>query len=132
MAQTTPDSDAAREVAERIDLETLADELTGRGSGLRKSKPDADGLTQYVWRHARSQGGYDTSMPVTASWWLQDWLDAEGIDASVSGVMDEDGKAITSLLEDLVDAVLMKLGEQTGVAAERWAQVGVVDANGGA
>jgi hypothetical protein len=58
-------------VLNTVDFDALVDELEGR-SGFRVSKPDANGLTQYVWRHARFHGGYDTSIPVTASWWLQE------------------------------------------------------------
>lgn len=116
--------DATTQLASKIDVDELADELTGRGSGLRKSKPDADGLTQYVWRMARFHGGYDTSMPVTAAWWLQDYLDENDIDAKVSGVLDAAGKDVTSELEDVVDAVLIELGERTGEAAKRWKTAG--------
>lgn len=111
-------------VIEPIDREELIDELTGRGGGLRSSKPSADGLTQYIWRMCRFHAGYDPSMPVTAAWWLQDYLDDHEIDASVSGIVDDAGKQITSALEVFVDALLVDLGERNGDTAQRWQEVG--------
>lgn len=112
------------DIRDRVDIDELADELTGRGDGLRKTKPDADGLTQYVWRMARFHAGYDTSMPVTASWWLQDYVDEHDIDASVSGVTDDAGEQLTEDLETVTEAVLAELGEDGSRGARRWAQTG--------
>lgn len=108
------------DITERIDVDEITEELTGRGDGLRKSKPDADGLTQYVWRMCRFHAGYDTSMPVTAAWWLQYDLHDRGIEAKVSGVKDDAGEQIVDDLDDVVDEVLANLGESRYEAAKRW------------
>jgi len=106
-----------------IDVEDVAERLTYNDQ-LRKSRPTNEtGLVQYLWRHARFHSGADTSMPVTASWWLAEYLDERGIDASVSGVMDEDGKQITSDLSEVVDAVLEEMGYRTDGAARAWSGV---------
>jgi hypothetical protein len=112
-------------IREHIDIDELMDELKGR-SGFRKSKPDANGLIQYIWRTARFHGGYDTCMPVTASFWLQDYLDAEGIDASVSGVMDDAGKEITGELDEVAEAILVGFEENPDRAAQRWQKAGAI------
>lgn len=121
MTHTTDD------LLDNIDIDNLADDLTGRGDGLRASKPTTvDGLTQYVWRMARFHAGYDTSMPVTCAWWLQDYLDENGIDAKVSGVTDDAGTELTSELEEVTEAVLITLGESPGVAADVWHRAGAI------
>lgn len=128
MARQT-DTDAAEAIEEHIDVDHLADRLEGRNGGLRTSKPTAsqdDGLTQFVWRMARFSSGADTSMPTTATWWLQDYLDEEGIDASVSGISDDAGTEIIRRIWSAVDEVLEILGEPTGQAARRYKKAGVI------
>lgn len=114
--------DVVRELADmqECDVEHLVDEMEYKG--LRKSRPtDADKLSQYVWRMARFHSGADTCMPVTASFWLQDYLDEKGIEASVTGIMDDAGKAITTFLDDYVTTmVLSELGLPVDGAAKRW------------
>lgn len=117
------------EIADHVVVSRLVDRLEGRDGGLRSSKPDTDadtGLTQYVWRMARFHGGYDTRMPVTASWWLQEYLDETDVDASVSGIMDDAGKDVTEYLEDVTETVLVRLGENPNRGATRWAQTGAL------
>lgn len=112
-----------------IDMEELVDRLSGRDGGLRSSKPDTDrdnGLIQYVWRTARFHGGHDTSLPVTAGWWLQEYLDDHGIEVSVSGVLDDEGKRITTELEEVAEEVLIELGENPDRGAARWAKTGAI------
>lgn len=115
-------------VLDSIDKEHLADRLTGRSGGLRKSKPKADGdtgVTQFVWRMARFHSGADSSMPTTASWWLQDWLDENGIDASVSGIVDDRGSEITRALDNVVDEILEdEFGYDPNAGAKRWKKAG--------
>jgi hypothetical protein len=123
LSETDPVTDAGREIGEHVDIEQLIDDLEGR-NGLRTSKPDADGLTQYVWRMARFHGGYDDSMPVMIHGALQDYLDENGIDASVTGVMDDAGKEVRSELEKAVDAVLVGYSENPAMAAQRWEKAG--------
>lgn len=114
-------------VLESIDKDHLADRLTG-DDGLRTSKPRADGdtgLTQYVWRMAAMHSRLNSSMPVTASWWLQEWLDENGIDASVSGIVDDRGSEITAALDDVVDEILEDhFGYDPNAGAKQWAKAG--------
>lgn len=122
-----PVTPAGREISEHVDIERLMDRLEGRDGGLRPSKPDTEsdgGLIQFVWRKARFHGGYDMDMPVMANAWLQDYLDANGLDASVTGVMDDAGKEITTELEKAVDAVLVGFDENPAMAARRWNKAG--------
>lgn len=106
--------------------EKIKERLQGRGGGLRKSKPKTDednGLIKYIWRMAAFHSGQNTSMPVTASFWLQDYLDQKNIDARVSGVLDERGKKITSKLDKVTTEILNDLGAPTVAAAKRWKKV---------
>lgn len=119
------DTTTADALAASIDREELIDNLTGRDGGLRPSKPRAyDGLTQYVWRMARFHGGWNTSMPITCTWWLQDYLDENDYDAKVTGMLDEDGKAVLDVLEAVTDAVLLEFGENPARAAQVWQKAG--------
>jgi len=112
------------EVEEQVLEIDWQDELSGRGDSFRVSKPDASGLTQYVWRMARFHAGHDTSMPVTAAWWLQDWLDENDIDASVSGVTDDAGTEVTEYLDMVAQEVLeYEFGMQTDGAARAWSGI---------
>jgi hypothetical protein len=129
MAQQTDDATAeesttaADQVRALADHDHLTNRLEGRKGGLRSSKPQTDddtGLTQCVWRFARLSSGADTAMPVTACWALQDFLDENDIDASVSGVTDDAGKEVISVVFDLADEVLHELAEPTGQGARRW------------
>jgi hypothetical protein len=113
-----------------VSVSHLTDRLEGRNGGLRTSKPTTDrddGLTQYIWRMARFHSGADPSMPVTASWWLQDYVDDLGIDASVSGVMDDRGEEITDELDKVTVEILEKLGLDPTAGARRWQKAGVID-----
>lgn len=117
------DSNAVNQVMDEIDVPHLIDRLEGRGGGLRSSKPttDADdGLTQYVWRMARFHSGDDPCMPVTASWWLREWMENHGIEASVSGIMDDSGKAVTSAIDDVVTIILIAFNKDPAGGAKRW------------
>lgn len=122
-----PVTDAGRAIHDHVDMDELMDRLEGRGGGLRSSKPDTDadnGLIKYVWRRARFHSGHDTSMPVMANTHLQNYLDANGLDASVTGVMDDAGKEITTELEKAVDAVIVGFDENPAMAANRWKKAG--------
>lgn len=95
--------------------------------GVRSSKPkDENGLVQYVWRMVRFYTGKDMHMPMTAQFWIQDWVDAQGIDASVSGVYDEKGKEILNEVEDLVDEVIDVFGLDGTRASRKWKEVGLL------
>lgn len=116
-------SSPAQQVVDHIDMSHFRDRLEGRDGGLRPSKPDAQGdtgLVQYVWRMARFHAGADPEMPVTASWWLQDWLDDQGIEASVSGVTDTEGQQITGILDVIARMLVASFGQDPGAGAERW------------
>lgn len=114
-------------VAAEVDMDELTERLTARGGGLRASKPDTDadnGLIQYVWRMARFHTGADPSMPVTAGWWLQSWLDEQGIDAKVSGRTDAAGEEITEGLDAVVAALIGEFGHNPTGGANRWEKAG--------
>jgi len=120
-------SDAISELKshERFDVSHLADRLSGRGDGLRTSKPKAKndtGLEQFVWRMARFHSGADTSIPVTATFWLQDWIDTElNTNVSVTGIIDDDGKEFLSILDDIVDEILInEFNLDSTKAAREW------------
>jgi len=107
----------------------IAERLSPYGDtnrGLRKSKPDDNGLIQYIWRMSRFFSGEDMHMPVTAYWWLQDWLDENGYDASVTGIHDDAGKQVMDELNVVIGNVLR---EQFGMsdleAAKRWSKAGL-------
>jgi hypothetical protein len=110
--------------------EEIAEQLAPYGDtdrGLRKSKPDASGLVQYLWRMCRFHSGADTHMPVTAYWWLQDWLDSNGFDASVSGIHDDAGKQVMDELSVTVRNVLRDhFGKSDLKAAQRWHEAGLM------
>jgi hypothetical protein len=95
--------------------------------GIRKSKPDDNGLIQFVWRFARFHSGDDMHMPMTAYFWLQDFLDDNYIDASVTGIHDEKGKEILDLLDDVVTDVLRNEFEiDDTTAARHWSASGLI------
>jgi hypothetical protein len=112
-------TDAVDKLKETIDFDELTDELEGR-NGLRKSKPDADHFTQYVWRMAVFHSGYKNEMPVMARTWLQTYLDRNDIDATVGHNKDTEGEEIKEFVEKTVDAVIMHFNRNPAQAAERW------------
>ena len=66
-------------------------------------------------------------MPVTAYWWLQNWIDNQGIDASVSGIHNERGKEILDELDDVVKRVIRnQFGKSDLEAAKRWQKAGLL------
>lgn len=66
-------------------------------------------------------------MPVTAYWWLQDWLDSNGFDASVSGIHDDAGKQVMDELSVTVRNVLRDhFGKSDLKAAQRWHEAGLM------
>ena len=98
-------------------------ERLGYAGSLRKTVPkegQADGLTRFVCRRALLHCGRDTSMPVTASWWLQEWADEYYPEAKVSGIMNEEGKALTHSADDLAVAVCLYHGLNPTKGASRW------------
>lgn len=124
----TPETPALDRYGITPDYDALYDALTGRSGGLRPSKPTThDGLTQYVWRHAQFHSGRNTKMPVTAAWWLQDYLEEQDIDTdavAVSGILTDEGKAVRRDLALVVDTVLDYFGLDNTKAARRWKQAG--------
>ena len=102
--------------------EWLAERLEGNGSSLRKTMPDTDadnGLSRYVARTAQFYTGVNDSIPVTATFDLQEWIDEQGYDASVSGVTDDAGDEIAALVDLLVDDLLINHFEMDPTAAAR-------------
>ena len=125
-----------------ISVDFLVSVLRGRKGGLRPSKPTAqyrrldsldangrhvyetvkgNGLVAYVWRMARFHSGADMTMPMMCYFDLQNFLDANGhSDIKVSGILNEQGKALTDALEKLTDEALTQLGHDNTVGARRW------------
>lgn len=113
------------QILDSIDIDGLEQALTGRSGGLRPSKPTThDGLTQYVWRMARFHSGADMTMPVMATFWLQDYLNNGGHEVKVTGILDDDGKALLSGLEDVTSAILLRFGLSDKKAAKRYKRAG--------
>lgn len=95
-------------------------------NGLRASKPsDENGLIQFVWRMARFHSGADTHMPMTCYFDLSRYLKDKGIDASVSGIIDDEGEEILDNLQDLVSEVCKIYGLNDTRAATRWKKAGL-------
>jgi len=124
------DNPAAQAVLDEINVHRMIVRMEGRDGGLRPSKPTAegdDGLTQYVWRMARFHSNANDEMPVTANWWLKDWVNEHGIDASVSGIIDESGKAVTSAIGDVVNVILVaRFGHDPTAGAQRYERAGII------
>jgi len=96
-------------------------------NGLRASKPsDEPGLICFVWRMCRFNCGADTHMPMTCYFDLSRYLEDRGIEASVSGIIDEDGEKVLDNLQDLVDVVLDIYGLDSTAAARRWNKAGLI------
>jgi len=112
------------------DTEEIARRLAPYGDidrGLRKSKPDDNGLVQYIWRMARFHSGADNHMPVTAYWWLQEYLDDNYIDASVTGIHDDAGQEIMDEIDTVVTKVLVEeFNMSDKEAAKRWKRAGLI------
>jgi hypothetical protein len=103
-----------------FDKDRILDEITTQDGTLYKSKPNTDGLCQFVWRMCQFHSGRNTCMPVMASHWLQTYLDQQGIDASVSGVLDDQGQAIFDELEGVTNWCLEQVGLSKYGAVRDW------------
>lgn len=113
----------AREVLESLDVEHLTDRLTGRGGGLRPSKPRAQGdtgLTQYVWRMARFHSGDDPKMPVTADFWLYDHLRNEGLMPDRGGYRETHVMQTKAILDTVARVIVAELGGNPNGGLGRW------------
>lgn len=100
--------------------------------GLRASKPDDNGLIQYIWRMARFHSGEDMHMPVTARGWLKDWLENNGYIPEYShgnGSASERGEITNDVQNELEEVVSNVLREEFGMsdleAAKRWSKAGL-------
>lgn len=101
--------------------EDVKNAVTTRSGTLYKSRPKgANGLEYYVWRVARFHSGADTSMPVMAAHDLQQYLNENGIDAEVSGIVNDAGEQLFEGLEDEVDRLLEDLDLGKYGAARAW------------
>jgi hypothetical protein len=102
-----------------IDNEDLFKVLRGRAGGLRPSKPKNNGLYAYVWRWARFHSGADTSMPVTISWDLDDWLVENGHE-KIGTFPSDEGKEFLDRLDRLASEVVKHFGGNEYAGALRW------------
>lgn len=109
--------------------------------GIRKSKPDDNGLIQYIWRQCRFHTGADMHMPVTDRGWLKDWMESEGLipeyKSVTTGASDEErrrssrirGEKVSEMediLEDVITDVIREQFEMDDtVAAQRWSKAGL-------
>jgi hypothetical protein len=99
--------------------------------GIRKSKPDDNGLIQWIWRWCRFHGGNDMSMPVTAEFWLKDWLENKGILPEFNGENGTERRKIVSEVTSELDSVVKKVlreefGKSDFEAAKRWKRAGLM------
>mgnify|MGYP006424551561 CR=1 FL=1 len=101
------------------------------GRGVRTSRPKSEsGLVQWIWRWARFHNGEDTHIPVTAEFWLKDWLEDEGILPEFTGSNGTERRKIvseaTSELDEFVGRMLRSEFNQSDLeGARRWANAGL-------
>lgn len=100
--------------------EELANSLRGR-KGVRRTKPEGDGLVRYVWRHVLFHTGINPSLPMTAEFDLWDWCEENEVPFSPCGYNDPAQKKLIQEIDQLVDEVIELLGEDKYGAARRWA-----------
>jgi len=108
------------------DVSNIIEKLSPYGNpknGLRKSRPDENGLVQYVWRYARFHSGQDTHMPTTCEFWLKDYFETEhGMQINYLSDMSQASKEI----DPLVKYVCEQFGLDDTKAAQRWGRAGLV------
>jgi len=108
----------------------MAEKLAPYGdidNGLRASKPsDESGIVCFVWRMCRFHCGADTHMPMTCYFDLSRYLEDRGVEASVSGIIDEEGEEILDSLQDLVDEILDIYELDSTAAARCWNKAGLI------
>lgn len=116
------------------DAEEIAERIAPYGDtsrGIRKSKPDDNGLIQYVWRMARFHTGADTHMPVTARFWLKDWLEDNGYISRAGTGNASERQSIASDVESELEPIVTKVireefGKSDLEAAKRWSKAGLL------
>lgn len=103
------------------DFDAILSACKGR-HGLRTSKPKGNGLVAYIWRMARFHGGADMTMPVTATFDLQNWVDEQMGFSSVSvcGTINQVTRAYLSHLDKVAEQIVTATGGNPNAAAMRW------------
>jgi len=88
-------------------------------TGLVTKKP-RNGIYAYIWRWLRFDAGVDDTMPCVCFHDLQNELNSMGIDASVTGIIDQRGDAIMDYLDSIVNIIEKRNGITMSIGAERW------------
>jgi hypothetical protein len=117
------------------ETEELAERIAPYGDtsrGIRKSKPDDNGLVQYVWRMARFHTGADTHMPVTCDFWLKNWLESNGYVPEYDGTSataSERREIVSDFKSELESVIGEVIRDEFGMsdleAAKRWSKAGL-------
>lgn len=103
------------------DFNTILAACKGR-NGLRTGKPKGNGLFAYVWRMARFHGGADVTMPMMASFDLQNYVDSIlGIQSvCVCGTINDAAREYLNHLDKVAEQVVVACGGNPHAAAMRW------------
>ena len=114
-------TEAVEEGLATVDFNELVQDISAYGKRLRKAEPDAEGLTQYVWRMARYHSSKTGSRPVMADCWLMTYID-EQTDLNISR-RDEEAKEIKDALQYIEVAASIELGHDPTAKARRMENV---------
>jgi len=106
----------------QINIKQITKKLQRR-NGLRSTKPKENGLLQYIWRMAQFDSGKYKHMPVMAFFDLQNWVDEKEFDARVITVIDDEGNEILDYLDEVIEKVLLNLGEDPLGNIEDWKNI---------
>lgn len=114
-------ADTEKLIAAMPSYESILAACKGR-KGLRTGKPKDCGLTAYVWRMARFHGGADVTMPVMASFDLQNWVDEQmGFrSVSVSGTINDAARAFLAHLDKVAEEIVVATGGNPYATALTW------------
>jgi hypothetical protein len=105
-------TDAVDKVLHTVNFEQVVQDMSAHGNRLRKTKPEnADGLTQYVWRYAKFNSSVNDNIPVTANWWLKEYIENKTeVELGDGGLRSDKGKEIKNALELIEIAACIRLG----------------------
>lgn len=104
-------------------VKTIVYNITHRRNNLRDSKPNTNGFDSYVWRRCLSHGEHiDGVGEITTQsrTYLQEFLDENGIEASVNPLTDENGEAILRFIErNIIPSVINEIESLEKSPSER-------------